>query len=203
MNIQISRLTGLYLLLTCVVLYADTTQVKDYADKYFTDFNTWQDDGLSYMYARFYRDVPTSMQADVLDEILDRACSAQPQRHSLAISQVLGYIEQFRPDFVPSKRFDTDLSALTKDQNYTTRRDVIEFLGKMNRGQDRDLIVAALSDPQDEVRGAALNALRNRSGSEAIFQKYIQDHQSDPSYHTSVLYAKSGLDAIHAKANGH
>ncbi len=201
MNIKILLSIGLCLVGMTAPLVADNLSAREYADKYFADFNTWQGDGLVYMYGRFDHGVPASMQPDVLDRIFDRACSAQPKRNAIAIHQVLKYIEELHPEITLSQRFDTNLSALTKDQNYTTRRDTVEFMGRMNRG-DHTLIAAALNDPKEDVRGAAINAIRGQPDAEATFQKFIQDHQNDPDYHTSVMYAKNGLDAIHAKAPG-
>jgi hypothetical protein len=172
-------------------------------DKYATKYyRAWAkplpsgDDSGGFMLASFSRDVPQSLQEEVLDKMLDQACAANPRNYRV-ITFVFTYVEVQFPDFVLNPRFERDVYTLTKDANELARRDAIEFLGRIHRAGDHDRLVAALNDPSEEVRGAAINALRGQPDAEATFRKFVQDHQNDPAYHTSLMYAKSGLEAIH------
>lgn len=197
MNIRTLPLVGLYLLAASFLLYAADMSAKDYADKYYDEFSKPQDDGISYLMGRFHSEVPASMQTEVLDQVLDRAASAEPKKNYRAMDVVFKYLQNFGQDLTLTPQIDSNLYALAKDSNWMTRRDVLQVVRALGRTKDHDLIVAALNDPSEEVRGAALNALRGRPDAEAAYQKFIQDHQSDPNYATSVQYAKGGLEAIH------
>ncbi len=203
MNIRILYLVGMYVLITASILDATDTDAKSYADKYYIAFNKWQGDGAGYMFANFNKEVPVSLQADVLDQMLDRACANKPTKDYLAANYVFKYIAGVHPEFTFSQQFDANLYTLAKDSNHLARRDVIDFLGRMKREKDHDLIVAALNDPDDEVREAAIEGLRDRPDTEAVYQKFIHDHQSDPAYAPAIRNAQAVLDASHeAKTNG-
>jgi hypothetical protein len=203
MNMRVLRWVGLCLLVASALLHADDMNAAEYTNKFYKEWSAPRergDDGAAYTMARFYHEVPPALQAQVLDQILDRAASAQPKAYG-----VMGYVfmclRNFGTKLTLPSGMDANLQALAKDSNWMARRDVLQVARALNRTKDHDLIVAALNDPQDEVRGAAIDALRERPDAEATFQKFIQDHQADPAYRTSVLYAKSGLDAIHEKGH--
>jgi len=158
------------------------------------------DGRIGLMMSDFPQVVPVSLQSEVLDRMLDKACFAASNKGFWVIIDVLKYMEGMQ-NVTVGQRFDEHLSALAKDPNWSIRREVLQFLDGLKRDKDQGLILAALSDQKDQVRGAAIDALRGRPNAEAIFQKYIKDHQSDPAYTTSVLYAKVGLRAIHEEAN--
>ena len=205
MKTQILLIIGFCAFAVVAPVAADALSTADYATKYYKAWSTSRgrtDDGAAYATARFYHEVPASMQADVLNQVFDQAFSATPKNYQ-AMGVVMMCLTQSGANMVLPARLNTELDALAKDNtNWVARRDVLHVFAKLNRPQDRDLIAAALNDPQDEVRGAAIDAYRVQPDAESTFQKFIQDHQNDPAYRTSVMYAKSGLDAIHEKARG-
>lgn len=204
MKNRILSIAALILLVNSTYLFANEASVKDYANKFYQEWSMPRgrtDDGAVFMLANFNYEVPPSLQSEVINQMFNQACSATPQKNYKVIGYSLKYIESVRPDLVLTDNFKSNLYKLIKDPNWITRRDVLHFMGRFKKDEDRDLIIAALNDPQDEVRGAAISALRDRLGSEVIFQKYLQDHQSDPDHTTSAQYAQNALKAIHEKAN--
>jgi hypothetical protein len=193
MNNLISRIVGLYLLAASTLIYASNMTAEDYANKYYKEFNKWHDDGTGYIF---------SLQTDVLDQMLERACAAKPKKDYLEIDCIFEYVKEIQPDLFLSRQFESNIYMLSKDSYHFARRDAIQLLGRLKRDKDHDLIVAALNDSNDEVRAVAIDALRDRPGSDVIYRKYMQDHQSDPAYRISVLYAKSGLEAIQEAKKG-
>jgi len=167
---------ALCLLTTSPLLCADMS-AKDYTDEFYKEFSQPPDDGTMSLIVRFHHEVPASLQAEVLDQMLDRAISTTPQKAYFAIGVVCMYLRNHGSDLIVNGALEANLYALAKDSNWITRRDVLQVLSSLKRDKDHDLIVAALSDPKDEVRAAAMNALRDRPDAEATFQKFIQDHR--------------------------
>jgi hypothetical protein len=204
MNLRMLPLVALLLLGTFSTVLAGDISVEEYAKRYYNqDINAPDtiDGRPGLMMSDFPQVVPVSLQTDVLERMFEMACSDNSKEAYWVIIDVLNYMQSLGNPKI-SRRLDEHLSALAKDSNWSMRTHVLEFLGGLKREKDQDLIVAALNDPKDDVRGAAIDALRGRPDAGAIFKKYIKDHQSDPAYRTSVLYARAGLSAIHDKASG-
>ena len=176
---------------------AESQSADSYADKYYQAFNARLDDGGIYLLASFRHDVPVSLQSEVLEKIMDRAFSAKSAKNYRVIICTLVYLREFGSNLILSKKLDEYLYALAKDENDSIRRDVIEVFAGLKRSKDDTLILNALQDSSDDVRGSAIKALVHKSGTQAIYRKFIQDHQSDPNYNMSIQYAKGALDEIH------
>jgi hypothetical protein len=207
MRLTLTRLSIFFvimLLLSVDLSAGDSTTPSDYANKY---YGIWDiprssgSDGTIIELEQFSQDVPKYMQAAVLDRMLDRACKTNPRSYRV-VARVLRYIKNMYDNFPIGETFEHNVYSLAKVSDPIVRRDAIELLGHINREKDREFIVAALEDPSDSVRGAAIHALRDRTDAESLFNKYVQDHQNDADYRVSVMYAKRGLDNLHQTKQG-
>ena len=187
------------ILVTASSVYADEITAQDYADKFYADWNHPKilgDDSGASRVGSFNKQVPDSLKGQVLDQLLNRACTAKPEKAWEVIENVESVLSVLGPAIKIPPHLDKNLYSLTKNANYMVRIYALNTLQQLKRSQDHDVIVAALNDSNDEVRAAAFAALYGRSDVDAAtYQKYLQDHQSDPAYAKSVKYAKGGLNA--------
>jgi hypothetical protein len=205
---------ALYLLTLCLLapsflLRADPASAQGYADKYYKEWSAQRgddDDGDMYRVADFCREAPAAFRLDILDLVIERAHSpgkiSGDSRADNTALDVLTTIINSLPNTVLPPRLDAVLAALSKDPDSGIRAHVLQVLGDLNRPADHDLFVAALSDPRDDVRGAAIHALLGRADAGAIFRKYIGDHQADPAYKASVSDAEAGLRGVQETGTG-
>jgi len=166
--------------------------LQDYVDHFYGIFNTPPSDVPTMQYP-FGRDVPIQMQSEVLDQILDRALSAKPNKAYVAVGNVLQYRTVEGSKMPISPQFENALQTLAHDSYDLARRDTITFLGYLNRSQDFDLILSALNDPSDEVRGAAVKAIWHREDAKTVFKQYISKHQRDHDYKLAVQNVQRAL----------
>jgi hypothetical protein len=194
MKMRPYQLIGLCLLTASLNVRADHLSAKDYADKLFqkwTEPEAWVGFNAGARYEEYIK-VPESLRSEVADRLFDKACSTEP-KECVVIERLLIYVRTDKSVAI-SERFDAHLSKLARDPNWLIRKDVLKFLSELKRDKDHDLIRAALNDPNDKVREAALGATYGWPDNKAIIQKYIQDHESDPACKESVEGAKNTLN---------
>ncbi len=191
---------GWFLIAPGLSLYANEMNASDYADQFYGEWSLpgipGDDSALSRI-NHFVKDVPRRLQGEILAQVLDRACSTEPQKAYPVIFEVELTLPHLDSEVKLPTGLDRNLYALTKDPDYVVRINALDSLKEFRRSRDHDAIVAALSDSNDKVRAAAFAALYGRPDADAAtYQKFIQDHQSDPGYANSVKYAKEGLDTL-------
>jgi len=187
------------LIVTSSNLWADSVNVKNLEDKYYDLFSNTENEGKGFLIVSFNRDVPANLQEEVLSNILQQACAAKPIKNYRAIYSVLNYLSVYGKEFKLSAQMNSNLNLLAKDDIYTIRYDVIDVLGRLKSNQNNNVILDALTDKNEKVRGAAIEALQTRSGSAAVYQKFIKDHQDDPAYAASVQQVKNNIEVTREK----
>lgn len=205
MKIKPFFLVSLFTLTILSGLVASDERVKTYVDEYYPLFNAQRegDSSLWPLYNRFHAGVPGAIRAEVLSDMLNKARSEQ-SKSELVVWHILGYLESTEPNLANDPRVDQGLSILVKDPNPDLRRKIIMFLYSLKRDKNFALFVEALNDPVSKVQAAGITAMYGRPGSEVLYQKFIQNHQSDPAYDQSVNHAKEMLEASRqgVKMNG-
>jgi hypothetical protein len=181
---------------------ADETKVDEYADRYFKEWSAeteMGDAGPAFDTMAFSHEVPPVLRADVLDGILKRvALTKNPRRYAMATYSALRCVEEFvnaTPPIEVSDGLDADLVTLLKSRDSRVRVAVLNIYRELKREKDEALVADRLNDFNDEVRAAAVDALRGRDGVEVILRKYIKEHETDLEYTTSVREARDGVKA--------
>lgn len=196
---KVSHIITLCCIVFVATLNASDTELQRYVDRYYLDWNAPRDsadDTSFWLIPRFQKEVPLAMRAEVLDKILDRATSARPSKAYNVITFALMYLREIGSSDDLSAHAKSNIVQLANDPNWTIRRDVFEVLEKLGKASDRDLLVAGLTDPDDRVRGAALDAFLEQSNSESVYRVFIQEHEGDSNYTTSVQYARASLKNV-------
>lgn len=196
MTIKPSFLSLVFTLTILSGLVASDERVKTCMDEYYPLFNTPRegDSSLLPLYNRFHVGVPDAIRAEVLGEMLNKAHSEQG-KSELVVWHIMEYLEGTEPNLANDPRVDQCLSILVKGPDPDLRKSVLMFLYSLKRDKDLALFVESLNDPEDKVRTAGLVAMYGRPESEALYQKFLQDHQSDSAYDKSMRAARELLEA--------
>lgn len=200
MKIKILRYLAVVLIVVICCGSANATTNADFVNKYYRIFESAEQVGPSIF---FFKDVPPSSRAEVLADILDRAVAANPQ-NLMVIRNVIEILRGFQGPVTWNAHLEKSVLDQAKSPDLTIRELLIEMLAIARKDQNRDLILSFQNDPDQEIRYAALHDIVRWPDAESIYQKFIQDHQSDPNYAKSVQAARNHINIVHElqKADG-
>ena len=204
MNIKLISLICLWMLAISTLTDASDMTADAYANKYYAILNVPRPASSDVsdldLMDTFFHQVPLALQAEVLDQMLDKACGTGSKNNYRVIYPILVYVGVMS-NLKISERFDAHLHDLANNPFWGARRAALDLMIRLNRPKDQVRILAALNDSHDDVREIAVRAVGRQSNAAIILQKYVQDHNSDPGYNRSVLDAKAQLKALSLKAS--
>jgi hypothetical protein len=203
------KLLSIYIVLIMTTIRttsADNSNITEYADKFYREWSLQtqiQDVGQPFDAVNFYREVPLPNRPKVLDQILKRSLNtSRSNANTMVIYTALQCVGDLMTGSAKAsldKQLDSDLAVLATSNNYGVRLSVINILGMLKRPKDHDFFVDALNDPKDEVREAAVTAIRSQPDAPTVLRKYITEHRASAEYKTSVLSAQAALETAENK----
>jgi hypothetical protein len=197
------RSPSIFFLVTMLVLslrvsLADDATVKDEVGRFYGPFGL-NSDGQAHFDALchgFLTQVPTGDQADVLADMTNQALTASPKNYSVVVDVIL-FLQNLGKDIVWTQHLSDTMWSLGRSADLNIiRLDALRLLATRNDPTSRQIVVAALNDPDGGVRYLAVNLVNGWNDALPTFQKFVQDHQTDPAYAQSmegVTYALHGL----------
>lgn len=182
--------------------FARADSTDDFVNKYYPPLKANENDGTGQMgiLSKFFKEVPTSSQAEVLARVLEKASNSTPPDVDLIMS-ILGISNGFQDHKINwNAHLKKLIYAQSKSADPNVRGMVVHLLAKADKDNARDLIISLLDDPDETVRCKALDGIDAWPDAESICEKYIQDHQGEESRSKSLKYAQDNLDAIHKQS---
>jgi hypothetical protein len=178
------------------------SQIGDYADKLYAGWTVPSGiDGDGYL-PESIRDVPAAMQGEVLANVLDRACSARPEKQYLVIRRVLLCMRQGAKIEVPDSMVAQIYGLAKFASDSVVKAYAVYDLAQLNTRVGWDIVVSALNDPSEDVLSSAMEAINRHAEGAAACRRFIADHSGDPSYAKAIASARWELENLRKSMNG-
>jgi hypothetical protein len=176
--------------------------IDDFVNKYYPPLKQNENDGTGQLgiLTNFFKEVPPASQAEVLARILEKASITTPPDNDL-IESILSVSKGFQDNKVEwNAHLEKLIYAQAKNPDPNVRALAVYALAKIRQDTAHDFVLTFLNDPDERVRHVTLSSIDTWPDAEAIYQKFIQDHQSDTSYSKSIQDANVLVKLIHEKA---
>lgn len=184
-----NTLLGLIFAFACSGLLVASASEKEWSDKYYGGFGTNDGTSAITIFHNFSQEVPEGLKAEVLAEIIDRAKQQHDNKIIWAVLSFLNGSEGRQIEW--NNHLRDSLYPLAKSPDEVVRSLLVDLLGHVRKDDARELILSFQNDPSEKVRSSFIHSIVEWPDGEQIYQKFIQDHQSDSNYAASIQYAKN------------
>jgi hypothetical protein len=191
-----TRRAALAFVALCLVFSASApAQINDaMVDKYYNEFNALDGTALVNASIELSMEVPLNSQSELFADLIDRA--AKNPKDFPVITETITLIYNRGSRLLWNAHLEKALLAQIRHPAPQVRMMLVGLLARKEPDKYREISLSFLNDPDDDVRGRALDAMRGWKDREDILKKYIKDHAADPDHAKSVDDAKRLLEVL-------